>query len=143
MFSTGRTQFLPFLSIPAAAASAWVHRLQIMPVLPPESWAGLCSWQGTQGALTGKSCPAEKQQDSIHSDTAKVLFSGSGLGWCFLSAGTAEHGTLLSQEQLLQCRAASGSGAAKSGESSSYKGRTSVIILIYSQAGMCQGRSLF
>lgn len=28
VFSTGRTQFLALMSIPAAAGAAWVHRLQ-------------------------------------------------------------------------------------------------------------------
>lgn len=63
MFSTGRTQFLAFICILAAAGPAWVHRLQLMPVLPPESCADLRSWQGPQGAGTaqhrGKTSPAE------------------------------------------------------------------------------------
>lgn len=129
MFSTGRTQLLPFLSIPAAAASAWVHRLQLMAALPPEPWQ-ICAHRALREQSQGKAVlqRAQEQQDSIHSDTAKVLLSGSAFGWCFLPISTAEHGTLLSQEELLQCRAASGSGAAKSGESSSHKGRTSVTI---------------
>lgn len=140
MFSTGRTQFLAFISIAAAAGSAWVHRLQLMPVLPPESWANLCSWQGPRGAVTaqhrGKTSPAEPGNSRASSSTMtqqKPCVNVDLDAGASCASAQAEHGTLLSQEELPRCRAGSKSGATKSGENSSSKGRTSVIILIHSE----------